>query len=87
MEGENFHQSEFQRRAEVRASIFRSTHKLVSVIAAYIRTSDMTYKEISRLSGLQYATISKIACGETKSPQIKTAIALGRVLGFNKLEW
>lgn len=61
----------------------------VSVIREELKKRKMTYKELSRISGVPLDTLNNFFRGKTKNPRIDTMQAIERALGIRgeTLEW
>lgn len=55
----------------------------IAFVAAEIRISNLTYKQISERTGIGAQTISNIACGDTKLPRWITLAKIARALGWS----
>lgn len=55
----------------------------IAFIASEIRRSHLSYKDLAERSGVCFATISNIACGDTKLPRLSTVVKIALALGWS----
>jgi DNA-binding phage protein len=54
----------------------------VAFVAQEIRLSGLTYQKLAARTGICVATISRIACGDTKLPRMSTVVRIALALGW-----